>query len=126
MTDNFRECYSILENIEERNDKIHNIKDDMVKVSEIMKDLRYLVFSQQTHIDTIEDYMIRSKEHVDCAEKELEKAEINHAKSGRTYVLMTAVLMMAVGTPVSVLVGAKAGIIVLSSVGIGSVIWKGK
>ena len=126
MTNNFKECYSILENIEERGDKIHNIKDDMVKVSEMMKDLRFLVFSQQTHLDTIEDYMIRSKENVECAEEELETAEIYHAKSGRKYVLVTAMLMMAIGTPISVLVGAKAGMIALSGVGIGSVIWKRK
>jgi t-SNARE complex subunit (syntaxin) len=123
-SENYQECYELLDTITDRSTRIQQIQEDTLQVFDMMKDLSFMIDEQQVTITSIEDSAMQSKEVIKGAEMELEKAEIYHAKSGRKYVLFSTILMVAVGTPVSVAVGLKAGLLAMTGIGAGSVMWK--
>jgi t-SNARE complex subunit (syntaxin) len=123
-SDNYQKCYELLDNITDRSSQIQQIQEDTIHVFDMMKDLSLMIDEQQVTITSIEDSVMHSKEVIKGAEMELEKAEIYHAKSGRKYILFSTILMVGVGTPVSVMVGIKAGLIAMTGIGAGSVMWK--
>ena len=61
--------------------KILEIEDDMNKLKESFEMLNTIVTNQQTHLDTLEDSVINTKQDVKVAEKELEQAATYNFRS---------------------------------------------
>ena len=96
--------------------EIKKIEKDVIKTSEMFREMNKLIEENQYNIDRIENTISTVKENVDISRENIEKAEKYNKKSRYIKFGLYSAIATGVGLPVGIIYGIKTAIGVISCV----------
>lgn len=87
-----------LQDIEEKCDEITRLKDNVVRLYEMQKDIKELVMEQGQRVDMILANVVKSKDYMDKGNKNLVQAKEDHAKARKKQccLILIAVVILSI------------------------------
>lgn len=96
--------------------EIKEIEKDVIKTTEMFREMNKLIEENQYNIDCIESTISTVKENVDISRENIEKAEKYNKKSRYIKIGLYSTIATCVGFPVGIIYGTKTAIGVISCV----------